>query len=76
MSANPRFTILMTNLRNYDQLTLILAGISLAAVLIGWAMLGDKTPAWQRRFYFGFLLVAYIFILAGCTYLIITGGAA
>jgi phosphoglycerol transferase MdoB-like AlkP superfamily enzyme len=74
MPANPRWDVLMTNYRQYDQLTLVLFGISVAAVLIGWSMLGLKTPVWQRRLYFGFLLLAYILIFAGCTYLIITGG--
>lgn len=75
MPANPRFLVLMTNYRQYDQLTLVLAGISLAAVLIGWAMLGGKTPAWQRYLYFGFLLLAFILIMAGTTILIIRGGS-
>jgi MFS superfamily sulfate permease-like transporter len=74
MSANPRFLVLMTNYRQYDQLTLVLFGISLTAVLIGWAMLGKNTPSWQRRLYFGFLLLAYILIGAGCAYVIIIGG--
>ena len=75
MPANPRFLVLMANLRQYDQLTLVLAGIALAAVLIGWAMLAANTPAWQRHLYFGFLLVAFLFSMAGATYLIITGGS-
>jgi hypothetical protein len=74
MPANPRFLVLMTNYRQYDQLTLVLFGISLVAVLIGWAMLGRNTPAWLRYLYFGFLLLAFIFILAGTTFLIIRGG--
>jgi hypothetical protein len=76
MLANPRFALLMANYHQYDQLTLILAGISLAAVLIGWGMLGPKTPTWQRYLYFGFLALAYVLIGAGCAYLIITGGFA
>ena len=76
MPANPRFALLMVNYYKYDQLTLILAGISLAAVLISWVMLGSKTPTWQRRLYFGFLALAYFLIGAGCAYLIITGGYA
>ena len=74
MPANPRFALLMANYYQYDHLTMILAGISLAAVLIGWGMLGPKTPAWQWRIYFGFVALAYFLIGAGCAYLIITGG--
>jgi hypothetical protein len=74
MPANPRFLVLMANYRQYDQLTLMLAGISFAAVLIGWAMLGANTPAWQRRLYFGFLLLAFILSMAGATVLIVRGG--
>lgn len=74
MPANPRFALLMMNYHKYDQLTLILAGISLAAVLTGWVMLGSKTPPWQRHLYFGFLALAYVLIGSGCAYLIITGG--
>lgn len=74
MPANPRFLVLMTNYRQYDQLTLVLFGISVVAVLIGWSMLGENTPAWQRYLYFGFLVLAYILIFIGCTYLTITGG--
>jgi hypothetical protein len=73
MSANPRFDVLMTNLRQYDQLTLVLAGIALAAVLIGWAM--QAAPGWQRALYFGFLLLAFILSLAGATFVIIRGGS-
>jgi hypothetical protein len=75
MNANPRWAILMANYRQYDQLTLVLFGISLAAVLIGWIMLEPNTPAWQRRLYFGFLLFAYILIMAGTFYVIIQGGS-
>ena len=75
MPANPRWELLMANYRQYDQLTLILAAIALAAVLIGWAMLGRKTPRWQRNLYFGFLLFAFVLTLAGTTILIIRGGA-
>jgi hypothetical protein len=64
----------MANYLKYDQLTLILVGISLATVLIGWVMLGSTTPPWQRRLYFGFLALAYVLIGSGCAYLIITGG--
>jgi len=74
MSANPRWAVLMTNYRQYDQLTLVLFGISLVAVLIGWAMLGGQTPAWQRRLYFGFLIFAFILTMAGTTFVIIRGG--
>jgi hypothetical protein len=73
MPANSRLAMLMLDLRQYDQLTLILAGIALLAVLIGWVMVGTKTPEWERRLYFGFLALAFVLILAGCTYLIITG---
>jgi hypothetical protein len=73
-AANPRFAVLMANYRQYDQLTLVLAGIALAAVLIGWAMLGKNTPIWQRHLYFCFLLVVFIFTLAGATFVIIRGG--
>ena len=74
MSANPLWQLLMANYRQYDQLTLLLAGISAAAVLVGWAMLGRHTPAWQRRLYFGFLLFVFIFTLAGATIVVIRGG--
>jgi hypothetical protein len=74
MSANPRFAVLMALYWQYDHLTLILTGISLAAVLIGWPMLSEDTPKAQRLFYFGFLVLAFVLIMIGCTYLIIVGG--
>jgi len=73
-AANPRFAVLMANYRQYDQLTLMLAGIALAAVLVSWAMLGAKTPAWQRNLYFCFLLVVFVLSMAGATLVIIRGG--
>jgi hypothetical protein len=74
MVTNPRFALLMANYHQYDQLTLVLAAISLAALLIGWAMLRPNTPVWQKDLYFGFLALAYILIGAGCVYLVITEG--
>ena len=74
MSTNPRFIVLMANYRQYDHLTLVLAGIALLAVLGGWAMLGRKTPRWQRDIYFGFLIFAFVLTMAGSAYLIIRGG--
>ena len=74
MPTNPLYKLFMADLRRYDQLTLVLAGIALLAVLIGWAMTGDKTPRWQKQVYFGFLILADLLISAGCAYLIITGG--
>ena len=74
MPANPRWDLLMANYRQYDQLTLVLAGISVAAVLVGWAMQGRKTPYWQRNLYFCFLLFVFILTLAGATIVVIRGG--
>ena len=76
MPTNPLYTHFMASLRQYDQLTLVLFGVSLVAVLIGWAMLGRQTPAWQKDLYFGFVALAYGLILAGCAYVIITGAFA
>jgi hypothetical protein len=72
--ANPYYTLWLVNSQHYDQLTLVLAGLALAAVLGAWAMLGEKTPGWQRTLYFCFLLLAFVFSMAGSTYLIISGG--
>jgi hypothetical protein len=74
MPTNPLYLRFMADLRQYDQLTLVLFGVSLLAVLIGWAMLSRQTPAWQKDLYFGFLALAYLAIFAGCAYLIIAGG--
>ena len=74
MPANPLYTLFMADLRRYDQVTLMLFGIVLLAVLIGWVMAGNKTPGWQKWLYFGFLVLADLLISAGCAYLIITGG--
>jgi hypothetical protein len=67
MPANPRWIFLLATYSQYDQLTLMLAGISVAAVLIGWAMLSRRTPPWQRNLYFCFLLFAFVLTLAGAT---------
>jgi hypothetical protein len=72
---NPRFDLLMLEYSRQGTITLVLAGIVLAAVLTGWFMLEAKTPAWLRYLYFGFLLLAFIFILAGTTFLIMKGGS-
>ena len=74
MPTNPLYLRFVADLRQYDQLTLILFGVALLAVLIGWVMAGPKTPQWQRGLYFGFLLLAFVLILAGTTWIVITGG--
>ena len=72
MSANPYYALWLVDTRHYDQLTLILAGVALLAVLGGWAM--QHAPRWQKCMYFGFMLLVFILSIAGATYLIITGG--
>ena len=74
MPTNPLYLRFVADLRQYDQLTLVLFGVALLAVLIGWVMASPKTPHWQRSLYFGFLLLAFVLILAGTTWIVITGG--
>jgi hypothetical protein len=79
--TNPRFALLLSNYMLHDHITLTLAGIALAAVLMGWAMTAKPPRSnWDRLFsnvYFGFLLFAFLSTLAGaCAYLFISGGYA
>ena len=74
MPTNPLYLRFVADLRQYDQLTLVLFGVALLAVLIGWVMASPKTPHWQRSLYFCFLLLAFVLILAGTTWIVITGG--
>jgi hypothetical protein len=79
--TNPRFALLLANYALHDRITLALAGVALAAVLIGWAMTAKPPRSrWDRlssNIYFGFLVLAFVLTLAGsCAYLILTGGYA
>jgi hypothetical protein len=70
---NPRFDLLMLEYSRQGSITLTLFGITLVAIFIGWVMLQLGVPAWLRNLYFGLLLIIFILILAGITY-IIRGG--
>ena len=71
---NPRFDLLMLEYSRQGTVTLVLAGIALAAVLVGWSMLRLNTAAWQRNIYYSLLFLAWVVILAG-TIFIIRGGS-
>ena len=68
----------LANLYQHDMLTISLAAVALAAVLIGWAMVAShksKFDEIMKWIYFGFILLAWLLILAGSAiYLIIGGG--
>ena len=74
--SNPRFLVMMTELRTFDRLTLILAGIVDLAV-IGILFLGGR----QGRFYKTLstifkasVLIAWVMVLAMAAWQSITGG--
>ena len=78
MIANPRFAVLMGLYARYDSLTLMLAGLALAAVLIGWAISRSGSGVGGRlisQVYFGLLIIGFVFILAG-TYVLLLGGTS
>ena len=77
MDANPRLAVLLARYAQFDRLTLILAGIALAAVLLGWALTrpGDrKLDRLYRELYLGSLALVFILTLAG-TFLLLRGGS-
>jgi hypothetical protein len=77
MNTNPRFAVLMGLYAQFDRLTLILAGVALAAVLIGFLLARSGSGKFERFIgyaYSGFLIVSFILILAG-TFCLLTGGA-
>lgn len=68
MTANPRFALLLLRYAQYDQTTLILAGLALGAVLVGWALTSSGSRKFDRLLsqgYLAFLAVVYILIMAG-----------
>jgi hypothetical protein len=78
MPINPRFTVLLRLYAQFDRMTLILAGIALAAVLVGWALPRSGSGRFTRvltQIYYGFLIVSFVLILAGTLFLIL-GGAS
>jgi hypothetical protein len=75
--TNPRFALLLTNYMLHDRMTMALAGLALAAVLIGYAysfVKPDNSLLHDREIYFGFLVVGFILIMAGCAYILIYSG--
>jgi hypothetical protein len=67
----------LANLFQHDMLTLSLAAVSLAAVLIGWGMIAshkNKFDEFMQRTYLGFILLAWLVILAGSALFLIFGG--
>jgi hypothetical protein len=72
--TNPRLTHLLAEYASYDHLTLILAGVSLLAILLECVLIIYKAPAWLRTAYYCFLLFVFLFTLAGTTFLVIRGG--
>jgi hypothetical protein len=78
MNANPRFTHLLALYAQFDRLTLILAGVALTAVLIGFLLARSGSGKFERVVgyaYNGFLIISFILILAG-TFFLLTGGSS
>lgn len=74
---NNRYAALLENYRQYDHLTLALAGISLLAVLVGLflnAKVRTKMDHLLRGAYFVFVLIVFILVLAGAAYILRNGG--
>ena len=75
MAGNSRFALLMTRYAQFDRVTLILAGLALAAVLGGWALSHSRSGKADRIFtqiYFGFLIIIFVLIMVGT--FILSGG--
>ena len=75
---NSRYASLVENYLQYDHLTLVLAGISLLAVLVGLflnAKVKTKMDRFLRGAYFVFILIVFILALAGAAYILYNGGA-
>jgi hypothetical protein len=79
MPANPRLAYLLASYAKFDTITLVLAGVALLFVLLGW-LLHNKTFRVFRfqlspfTFQLSFSLLFWILVLAGTAYLLLTGG--
>jgi hypothetical protein len=74
--SNPRYALLLANYAKYDHMTLMLAVIALAIVLIGWAMLQarGRFDRLLRDIYFGFILWGFVGAIGGTAIVLILGG--
>lgn len=68
--ANPRFAHLLDLYAKFDRITLVLAGLALGLVLLGWAY--HRRPA----AFLVFCILLWLLVLAGSAYILITGGSA
>jgi hypothetical protein len=74
MPNNPRFDLLMANYARFDWLTLVIAGVALAAVLTGCMLARPNLHRYEQivaKLYFGSLVGSYLAVMAGCAYLLL-----
>lgn len=63
MPGNPRFALMLARYAQYDRLTLILAALALAAVLLAWAYQGKPQAVYPL------ILILWLLALAGSAFL-------
>lgn len=67
----------LDNLHQHEMLTVILAGSSLAVVLVGWVIVSSQRTRFDRILratFLVFILVMWLITLAGSAWTLIVGG--
>jgi hypothetical protein len=68
MNPNPRFALLMARYGQFDTITLVLVGLALAAVLLGWVLssrVRTRMDGFIKHSFFTLALIAWMASLAG-----------
>jgi len=74
MPNNPRFAMLMENYAKFDTVTLALAGLALAAVLVGWlfqAAGGRSIRMLHAPTYYALMALGWLGVMVGTLYILL-----